>query len=116
MRYPLEAKVSFHWKDKDGIRRQGEGTSRDLSETGTFVFAPACPPVGSDVELKISFAALPSAASALRMELEGRVLRVEQTTAGKGSGGFAVATNEATLRESDESAGEENAGADQATE
>jgi hypothetical protein len=115
MRYPLEAQVSFHWKDKDGTERRGQGTSRDLSETGTFVFAPACPPVGSKVELRISVAALPSAASALRMELEGRVLRVEQTTVRKGSGGFAVATNGAALRENDESAGEEDAGADHAT-
>jgi PilZ domain len=115
MRYPLEAGVSFRWKDKDGKQQKGEGTSRDLSETGTFVFTPACPPVGSEVELRISFATLPRAASDMRMELEGRVLRVEKTSSGKVSGGFAVATNEATLRESDESAGEESAGANQAT-
>jgi hypothetical protein len=113
MRYPLKTRVSFRWKDKDGTQRRGEGTSRDLSETGTFVFASGCPPVGSEVELGISFAALPSVASALRMELEGRVLRVEKSS--KGSDGFAVATNEATLRENDESASEESASRNQAT-
>jgi hypothetical protein len=115
MRYPLETRVCFRWKDKDGTQRQGEGTSRDLSETGTFVLARACPPVGSQIELRISLAALPSAASALRVELEGRVLRVEKSFAGKGSGGFAVATNEVTLRENDESSSEESASRNQAT-
>jgi hypothetical protein len=109
MRYPLAVQVSFRWKDKDGTQHQDEGTSRDLSESGTFVLARVCPPVGSDVELRIFFASLPSAASGLRMDLEGRVLRVERTSAGDVSSGFAVANNEVTLCESEESASEGNA-------
>jgi hypothetical protein len=33
MRYPVKARVSFWWKDEDGNQRQGEGISRDISET-----------------------------------------------------------------------------------
>ncbi|MFY9532298.1 MAG: PilZ domain-containing protein [Candidatus Acidiferrales bacterium] len=114
MRYPVKARVSFWWKDEDGNQRQGEGTSRDISETGTFVVAPACPPLGADVELRIFLPALPNVTSALRMQLAGRVLRVEQTAAGKGSSGFAVLTKDAILRENDESTGEGNSGGNEA--
>jgi hypothetical protein len=104
MRYPVQGRVSFWWKDEHANQRQGEGTSRDISETGTFVFALACPPVGVDVELRIFLVALPNTTRALRMELEGQVLRVEQTATGMGSSGFAVLTQDATLRENDEKA------------
>jgi hypothetical protein len=107
MRYPVQGRVSFWWKDEDGNLRQGEGTSRDISETGTFVLALACPPVGADVELRIFLVALPQAMRALRMELEGQVLRVEQTAAGMGSSGFAVLTQDAILHENDESTAKE---------
>ncbi|MFY9530043.1 MAG: PilZ domain-containing protein [Candidatus Acidiferrales bacterium] len=115
MRYPVQGRVSFWWKDEDGKQRQGEGTSRDISETGTFVSALACPPVGADVELRIFLVALPNATRAPRIELEGQVLRVEQTAEGMGSSGFAVLTQDAILRENDESTGEGNPGGSEAT-
>jgi hypothetical protein len=98
MRYPVKAPVSFRWKDENGNQRQGEGTSRDVSETGTFVFAPGCPPVGADVALKIFLVAMPGATKMVRVEVDGRVLRVEQATAAASSG-FAVLTKDAILRE-----------------
>jgi hypothetical protein len=114
MRYPVKAPVSFWWKDESGDQRQGEGTSRDVSETGTFVFAPGCPPVGADVALRIFLVALPGATRVLRMEVDGRVLRVEQATAA-GSSGFAVLTKDAILRENEESKYEEDPGGNDAT-
>ncbi len=59
-RYPVGAAVSFWWKE-EGSQHQGEGTSRDISETGAFVLTPACPPVGADVGLRIVFAPLADA-------------------------------------------------------
>jgi PilZ domain len=115
MRYPVQARVSFCWKGEDGDPRQGEGTSRDISETGTFVFAPDCPPVGAGVELRIFLVALPLATKSLRMELAGRVLRVEQTAAGMGSSGFAVLTEGAILHENHESDGGGNPSGYEAT-
>ena len=107
MRYPVKAPVSFWWNDENGNQRLGEGTSRDVSETGTFVFAPSCPPVGADIALRIFLVALPGATRILRMEVDGRVLRVEQATAA-GRCGFAVLTKDAILRENVESTREEN--------
>jgi hypothetical protein len=115
MRYPVEARVSFSWNDGDGNQCHGEGTSRDISETGTFVLAPACPPVGAKVELGIFFVALPNPTRTLHMELEGQVLRVEQTPGGSGDIGFAVLTQDVVLHEDKESSGEENPGGCEAT-
>jgi hypothetical protein len=108
MRYPVKAPVSFWWKDENGNQRQGEGTSRDVSETGAFVFAPGCPPVGADIALRIFLVALPGATTRIvRMEVDGRVLRVEQATAAERCG-FVVLTKDAILREDVESTSEEN--------
>ena len=90
MRYPIQERVSFWWRDENGNRRQDEGTSRDVSEKGTFVFALHCPPVGADVRLRILILAPLDAARILDMEFKGRVLRVEQCTPGGGKGGFAI--------------------------
>lgn len=103
MRYPMTAPASFSWKDESGNQCKGEGTSRDVSETGAFIFAFTCPPAGADVTLRIVLVA-----KALRVEVDGRVLRVEQGTGAVGNGGFAVLTSDAILRESEESTSEEN--------
>jgi hypothetical protein len=115
MRYPVEARVFFRWRDIEGNEHHGEGTSRDISETGAFVLTPLSPPLGTDIELRISFAALLEETRAVRMELGGRVLRVEQAAAGRGIGGFAVLTKEVMFRESDKDAGGGNPGANEAT-
>lgn len=114
MRYPVRERVSFWWKEENGNQRQGEGTSRDISETGAFVLTPDCPPVGAEVELSIFFSLLTDAAQPLRMELEGQVLRVEQTCAGRGSSGFAVLTKGGIYNENAESDGEGNPGGNDA--
>jgi hypothetical protein len=108
MRYPVEAPVLFWWKDENGNQRQGEGTSRDVSETGAFVFAQGCPPVGGVVQLRIFVVAPLDATRVLNMGFEGRVLRVDQSTPGRGKSGFAVLSHVASLRESHESIGKGN--------
>lgn len=107
MRYPMAVPVFFRWKDVDGNEHQGKGTSRDISETGAFVFTRVSPPRGADIELRISFVSIPNPTTAVRMKLGGRVLRVEPTTASRRIGGFAVLTKEVIFRENDESTGEE---------
>lgn len=82
--------VVFWWKDENGTYQQNEGRGRDVSDRGAFVFAAACPPVGTNVGLKISLEGSPDATPALRIDVEGRVLRVEQSRTGEGNSGFAV--------------------------
>ena len=90
MRYPMKAPVFFWWKDENGKQLECEGTSRDISETGAFVFALNCPPVGVDVKFRIVVAAPFGVAGAVNMEFEGHVLRVNQTNTDGEKSGFAV--------------------------
>jgi hypothetical protein len=106
MRFPLEVPVVFWWKDDIGERRQVEGRTYDVSEMGVFVLASFCPPVGAHVNLKISIAGLPDPAQFTRMEMQGRVLRVEQTGMGQGRNGFAILSEQTILHEEGEDAGD----------
>ena len=90
IRFPLQAPVVFWWKDENGNHQQGQGHSRDISESGTFVRAAACPPLGARVGLRISLEAAVGATEILPIEFDGHVLRVERVNAGSESSGFAV--------------------------
>jgi len=101
MRYPLEAPVLFWWRDEIGNSHQGEGTSRDVSETGTYVFADSCPPAGANVALKILLVAPLDATKVLNFEFKGLVLRVEQAAPGRAKGGFAVLSDATILSQNE---------------
>jgi hypothetical protein len=103
MRFPLEVSVSFWWTDANGVHQLGEGRSYDVSELGVFVCASSCPPAGAQVGLKIPIAEVPDVPRALRMEVEGRVLRVEQVRNGEGRDGFVILSDRAILLENDKS-------------
>jgi hypothetical protein len=90
LRFLLQTAVTFWWTNGDGQPRQGEGRSRDVSEHGAFVFAPICPPVGASVALTIDLEGISDEIGPLPVEVEGEVLRVEQSAAESGTGGFAI--------------------------
>jgi hypothetical protein len=100
IRYPLETAVAFWWRDENGQNQQFEGRGRDVSDRGVFVFASTCPPVGTGIGLRISLDGLPDLAPALRIDVEGRVLRVEPARSGETSGGFAVMLSNAKVADS----------------
>jgi hypothetical protein len=108
MRFPMDAPVVFWWKDAIGKRQQGEGRTYDVSELGAFVLASLCPPAGAQVSVKIAIGAVPDVARSLRMQVEGRVLRVEQVGTGQGRDGFAILSDRAVFDEEDKSTEEEN--------
>jgi hypothetical protein len=103
MRFPLDVPVVFWWIDANGVYQLGEGRSYDVSELGVFVCASSCPPTGAQVGLKIPIAEVPDVPRALRMEVEGRVLRVEQVRNGEGRDGFVILSDRAILLENDKS-------------
>ena len=88
MRFPLEVPVVFSWVDASGERQRSEGRSYDLSELGVFVLASDCPPAGTRVSVKIFLAGVINAPQAF-MEMQGRVLRIEQVRT-NGRDGFAI--------------------------
>ena len=92
LRFLLQTAVTFWWTNGSGERRRGEGRSRDLSVHGAFVFASNCPPVGSNVVLMIDLEGIPDEIGTLPVQVEGEVLRVEQSPAERGmlTAGFAL--------------------------
>jgi hypothetical protein len=92
LRFLLQTAVTFQWTNRNGEARQGEGRSRDVSEHGAFVFAPVCPPVGASVLVKIDLEGIPDEIGTLPVEVDGEVLRVEQSPAERGmlTSGFAI--------------------------
>jgi hypothetical protein len=97
IRFPLEASVIFFWKGANGMDQQGTGRSRDVSEHGVFVFTESCPPLGAKVDLSISLPEAGDIAQALRLQIEGHVLRVHDTS-GAGDSGFAVLSEQTLLK------------------
>jgi len=62
------------------------------------VLAVACPPLGSDIGLTFFLPRLSRSIAAVRMEAEGTVIRIEGEQGADKSGGFAVLTTAAILR------------------
>jgi PilZ domain len=101
IRYPLEASVAFCCKAENGTDQQGNGRSRDISESGLFIFANGCPPLEVKIKLRISVTEFHDIARALRLHVEGYVLRVDKLGAGPGICGFAVLNDGIMLKEND---------------
>ena len=90
VRYPLHVPVSFSWQDESGAHHQRKGSTRDISVKGAFVFAPACPPAGADVNLEIFLPPISDAAPSLQVRADAQVLRVEEGVREEAKNGFAV--------------------------
>ena len=100
IRLPLRAPVTFWWTNGNGDPQSGEGRSRDVSEHGAFVFAPICPPIGTNVKLKMAIEGVPDAKGLCPLEVEGQILRVEQSSSGMEMDGFAIRFEEIVPKES----------------
>jgi len=95
-RFELHATAHFSWTDSGGVRWQGEGLTRDISETGVFIQTPECPPSGATVRLEMRASALSD--SGLMMQTTGQVVRVEIAEQPQAAAGFAAATRSLKLR------------------
>ena len=102
IRFPLRATVTFSWRDHEGTIHDGNGESRDISEQGVFVLSNSCPPVGSRVTVRILLEEPPEVTRALRMQVNGHVLRIDEGSAGAACNGFAIVSDETILRENDD--------------
>lgn len=90
----------FWWTD-GGIDKQCEGHTRDMSESGAFVFASTCPPLGTQIGFKVFLPVVPGFQPKTRVEAVGQVLRVEHVGGHDGREGFAISTRHTLLRFSD---------------
>lgn len=87
----------FWWWDESGTYRKASGRSRNVSVRGAYVTAAMCPPVGVAVGLTISMPASVEFARASRVEMAGRVLRVDREITEAGECGFAISGDEVYL-------------------
>lgn len=119
LRYALQTDVAFHWVGADGTSQDGRGKTRDISQKGAYVEwslvqmtgqpngavngllkGPSnLPPNGATVKLSISLPAAVDTGKSVRMEAQGRVVRVERDREPRGSVrfGFAVSNDQVSL-------------------
>ena len=98
IRYPLQLPATFSWEDQEGIVRQGEGHTRNISEKGAFVHAAILPPIGSAVELHFSLPALSNSGRKMHVQHKGKTLRLGSTEQGDHCGGFAIMSRKIVWR------------------
>jgi hypothetical protein len=99
IRYPLRAPVSFHWIGRDGVAHEGKGNSRDISESGAYIVTRNSPPMNTDVMLEIRFPYLPELDRFHRIEMDGRVVRVDLLLDNRSGWGFAISAQRTVLQE-----------------
>jgi PilZ domain len=102
IRYPLRASAAFKWFGLDGAQCQGKGSSSDISEGGAYIVTRNCPPLRATIDLVIRFSSVLGVSRSYRLEMRGRVVRVEPLLHSKESWGFAVAATQPVLRELDD--------------
>jgi len=96
-RFDLQATARFSWKDAGGVRIEGQGLTRDISEKGVFVLTPQVPPSGTSVRLEVRAPSL--SGSDLLIQSRGQVVRVEGASQPQAGAGFAAATSSLKLRD-----------------
>lgn len=103
IRYPLRARTDFIWVGRDGVKHEASGHSRDISEHGAYIVAKTCLPAGTMIRVEIRFPYRRNPSRSCRMEMDGRVVRVELLLTNKSGWGFGVASTRSVLHDIDDS-------------
>jgi hypothetical protein len=98
VRQRLAVPVHFSWRDRRGTRHRGEGTTRDISPGGVFLFARNCPPPGAAVGFSVELPPLGENIPNWKMHARGRVVRVESAHEESGLAGFAAMSEQLSVR------------------
>jgi len=96
VRYELRARVEFCWIDDQGVSRHGVGRTRDVSTRGAYVLGSAWPPKGTPVAMNIEIPFSPATARVLRVQTEGRVVRVDRPGSDGSDACFSVQNDRVT--------------------
>ena len=92
------------------MAHEGKGNSRDISESGAYIVTKNSPPMSADVMLEIRFPYLPELDRFHRIEMDGRVVRVDLLLDNRSGWGFAISAERTVLQEVDESGPEPRSG------
>jgi hypothetical protein len=98
-RYDFEGPVTFLWRDQQSAWQRGQGSARDISDVGIFVFSDYQPPVGSTVQLETCFAHT-GLTESVQIQASGEIIRVDEVNESQVKRGFAVSTDSLKLFDS----------------
>jgi hypothetical protein len=96
-RYILHLPVQFVYLDRDGVREEGKGFTREISLQGVYVYAESLPPADAEIDLEIYFTSLLETGKNLKFMAKAKVIRLEPNTLDERTGGFASVTGYFTL-------------------
>jgi len=97
IRYRMTASVIFRWSGPENGHYQGEGSTRDMSVAGAFVFSATCPPPNAVVQMEVLLPLSDGGSKAL-MKADMTVLRVEHDIDGNRRSGFSAVSKGFSLR------------------
>jgi hypothetical protein len=89
-RYRLSVPVIFVWQDARHAQHEGLGLTRDASVRGAFVLTTTPPALQARIKLKAFFPPFGRAGVPMRIQGEGRAVRVASNKHHGAPGGFAV--------------------------
>ena len=91
VRYVLRAPAVYSWIDCEGVAHESLGYTRDVSPKGIFIVCADSPPETTSLTVSIQLSVLNGdRRGEVRIEAEGKVLRVEIGDASGNEGGFSV--------------------------
>lgn len=100
-RHCLSLHAVFSWVNQQGVLQRAEGVTRDMSAGGAFVLAEIAPPVGAATQVEVALPSLQGTGRPLRIEVQGRVVRVESDANGGQKNGFAAVNENYVVHEAD---------------
>jgi len=87
-RYLVSAPAFCWWEHADGESKVTQGTTRDISHRGAFIFSKSLPSPGAYLEVDVYLPSVGLTPRSVQLHGEGRVLRVSQV--GTDQSGFAA--------------------------
>lgn len=85
-RYHLNPPAFFGWERADGIWQQSQGTTRDISTCGIFVYTEILPAPGEHLKVEVRLPSVDGTHQSVYLCGEGTVVRVMEV----GRSGFAA--------------------------
>ena len=71
-RYILRLPVHFGYLDRDGVRDEGKGFTRDISLQGVYVYSESLPPADAEIDLDIYFTSLLETDKNVKLDGKGK--------------------------------------------
>ena len=92
IRYGLKAIAIFAWENAEQDRFEGEGVTGDISVSNAYIVSHNCPQRDALVQVVILLPRIPDTDLTVTIQMEARVIRVDEPSGRKKRAGFAVSS------------------------